>query len=177
MGDFLSHGGSRCPFYHAAQCGTDSWVTLGKKSLLCLQKITLCSPSQTGSCDHYVRGKLNFFLPLFLAWESNGCLAFFLPFLPPVMCAFPTLCCKGINSTYRRDNEQQKEETTCTAMAEIISVISMQRVSCLTSFSSKKAWQWSTVGVLYNQMGTYHIECVKKVTYFLLVDVKSNISQ
>lgn len=43
MGDFLSHGGSGCPFYHAAQCGTDSWVTLRKKSMLCLQKITLLS--------------------------------------------------------------------------------------------------------------------------------------
>ena len=40
-GDFSSHGRPRCCFYHAAQDGTDSWVTLRKISVLCLQKITL----------------------------------------------------------------------------------------------------------------------------------------
>lgn len=42
----------------------------GKKiNALPAENNSLLSPSQTGSCDHYVRGKLNFFLPLFLAWQ------------------------------------------------------------------------------------------------------------
>lgn len=141
-GDFLSHGGSRCSFYQAAQCGTDSWVTLRKKiSALPAENNSPFSPSQTGSYDHYIRGKLNFFLSLFLAWEreNNGCLALFLPSLLPVICAFPSLCCKAINSTSKRDKGQQKEETTSTAMAETISAASMHRVSCLTSFTSKSS--------------------------------------
>lgn len=139
-GDFLSHGRSRYSFYHAAQCGTDSWVTLRKKiSALPAENNSPFSPSQTGSYDHYIRGKLNFFLSLFLAWENNGCLALFLPSLLPVICAFPSLCCKAINSTSKRDKGQQKEETTSTAMAETISAPSMHRVSCLTSFTSKSS--------------------------------------
>lgn len=40
----------------------------GKKiSALPAENISPFSPSQTGSYEHYVRGKLNFFLPLFLA--------------------------------------------------------------------------------------------------------------
>ena len=64
--------GPRCPFYHAAQCGTDSWVTLRKKiSALPAENNSPFSPSQTGSYDHCVRGKLNFFLALFLVWERQ----------------------------------------------------------------------------------------------------------
>lgn len=59
-------------------------------------------------------------------------------------------------------------------MAETISVTSMHRVSCLTSFSSKKLEREALWVCSVAQIGTYHTECVKKVTDFLLVNVKSN---
>lgn len=112
-------------------------------------------PSQTGSYDHCVRGKLNLFLLLFLAWETdnNGCLALFLSSLQTVMFAFPCLCCKAISSTSRRGNGHQKEETTGTDMAETISVTSIHRGSHLTSFSSKNSTEKHNVCVFRSPDG------------------------
>lgn len=120
-----------------------------KNPVFCLQKITL-SPSQNGSCDHYVRGKLNF-LPFFLSYtrENNGCWALFPPSLPALMYALSSLCCKAISSTSRTDSGQQKEETTSTAMAETISC--SEFLAWL--ISSAKAWQRSSVGVICNPDG------------------------
>lgn len=145
-GDFLSHGGSGCPFYHVAQCGTESWVTLRrKKSILCLQKITLLSSFVKLAVMITVRGRLSLFFSFLPERDRQSRLSGTVSFLQTQMFAFPCLCCKAINNTSRRDNGCQKEVTMGTDMAETISETSMHRNSCLTNFSSKNSTEKHSV--------------------------------
>lgn len=113
-----------------------------KKSMLCLQKVTLLSSFlklQLGSlCERQAEFVLTS-LSCMRERCNNGCLVLFLSSLQTVMFAFSYLCCQEINSTSRRNNGHQKEETMGTDMAETISVTSVHTCSSLASFSSKNS--------------------------------------